>query len=337
MSSPTIFLKKTPLEKPNPKYWVYYDDWTGEITNVANRHYDHIDDPYITTDSSVAVDLMRGKINYKKYVVAELVEGLTLIEKDKAIRLKKQEEILSLIPDASPTISDDVNIIFYKSNWLLEVNLNQDTILRLTGKRFNKKFSRKENSIQTKIILFLTEKNNPLNLYETIEIDPIELINKGYILIDLKHLNTKTTPHDISFLTRRIFKNYGLKFKESYDTVDYHSRKRCRRKYTQIREKSSDWSTFSVSPSTEGWILKSNFDDPHTEKIYTDIKIFLFDNTPFGLLDKIIIPYEKLGNRQEFLVKTKVDPTKCNLLIGEDNIKISFKFEEIEYVKSGKY
>jgi len=337
VSSQTIFLKKPPLEKPRPKYWVYYDECTGEITNVANRKYENIHDPYIITDSNVAAELMMGKLNYKKYVVVELVEGLELIEKDKALQLKKEEEILSLIPIANPTISYDVNLILYVSNWLLEVNLNQDTILRLTGKRFNKKFNIKENSIKTKIVLYLIEKTNPLNLYETIEIDPIELINNGYILIDLKELNTKITPYDISFLTRQIFKKYGLKYKESYDTVDYHSRKRCRRKYTQIKEKSSDWTTFSVSPSTEGWIIKSNFDDPHSEKIYKDIKIFLFDNTPFEILDKIVIPYEKLGNKQEFLVKTKVDPTKCHMLLGEENKKLSFKFEEIEYVKSGKY
>lgn len=220
-------------------------------------------------------------------------------------------------------------MIFYKSNWLLEVNLNQDTIFKLTGRKFHKKFTESDNVNEFKIVLYITEKNNPLILYETIEIDPIDLLNNGYVLVELDHLKTKTTQEDISFITRRIFKDYGLKYKESYDTIDYHSRKSHRRRYTKIHNKSEDWTTFSVSQSAEGWVLKSNFDDPHSEKLFRDIKIFLFDDTPFGLLDKITVPYDMIGRYQEYLIKTSVDPTKCYMMLGEENKRLSFKIENL--------
>ena len=55
------------------------------------------------------------------------------------------------------------------------------------------------------------------------------------------------------------------------------------------------------------------------------------------MLDRIILPYEKVGYNQECIVKTKVDPTICKILIGEEGRNIDFKFEEIEYVKPGQY
>jgi len=333
VTSQTIFLTKKPLEKPRPKYYIYYDEWTGDITNIGNRLHqgteNRITDPYVITDSSVAVDLMKGKISPKKYMVADLADGMTLIERNNALHIKKTENQLSLIPLAKATISSDVNLIFYKSNWLLEVNLNQDTIFKLTGRRFHKKFTESDNVNESKIVLYITEKNNPLILYETIEIDPIDLLNNGYVLVELDHLKTKTTQEDISFITRRIFKDYGLKYKESYDTIDYHSRKSHRRRYTKIHNKSEDWTTFSVSQSAEGWVLKSNFDDPHSEKLFRDIKIFLFDDTPFGLLDKITVPYDMIGRYQEYLIKTSVDPTKRYMMLGEENKRLSFKIENL--------
>lgn len=337
MNSQTIFLKTRPLTRPKPKFYVYYDEWTGNITNVGNREYDHLNDPYIITDSSVAVDLMKGNVNPKKYIIADLVDGMTLMEKDDVLRIKKLENNLTVVSYAKPNVLADVNIIFYKSNWLIEVNLNEDTIYRLTGRRHNKKFNVSDNINDSNIVLYLTERNNPLILYETIEINPIDLINNGYVLVELDHLRTKTTPLDLSFYTRRIFRNYGLKFKETYDTVEYNSRKGHKKKYTQIRNKTPDWTTFSVIPSTEGWIIKSNFDNPHDEKLFRDISLFLFDDTPFGLLEKVKIPFEKIGKYQEFLVKTKVDPTKCYIMLGEETKKLSFKFEELENAKPSKH
>lgn len=328
MSLPTIFLKKIPSEPLLTKYYVYYDEWTGSITNIGNREHKHIKDPYIITEKSIVGDLMKENINTKKYIVAEIEGSLDLIEKDKFIRLKKQENILTVIPVSRTDVLYDVNIIFYKSNWLLEINLNQDLIYKLTGKRYNNRYTENDNLNKSKIILYVTEKNNPHILYETIEIDPIDLFNNGYILVKLEHLRTKTTPLDISFFTRRIFKTYGLKYEKNYNTLDYHSRRRHRRKYTRIKDNSVEETTFSVIPSKEGWIIKSNFDNPKNQNLFRDIKIILFGETPFEFLDKIIIPYESIGNKQEFTVKTNVDLTKCNMLLGEEHKELSFKFEE---------
>ena len=322
-------------DRPTPKYHVYYDEWTGEIKNITSKlkQSDYLN---FVTDDNTAAEIMMGILNPKNFTVMDTPDGSRIVHKNSALKIKKAEDQLSKIRVVPVTVDSDINVIFYMDSWKLEVNINQDTLYKLTGKRFNTKFSKADNTENTELDLYLIKHNNPLILVDTIRIDPIELINNGFMIFDMSHLATKIGLGDIDVLTRRIFKSYGLKIKQNYVTTDYHTRKSHRRMHIDILD-TSRWCTFTVSPSTGGWIIKSNFDDPNEQKIYKDLTIFLTGNNPNELKDKIKIPFEKIGQKQEFLVKTKVDPTTCKLLMGEEGRNITFKYEEIEYVKPGKY
>lgn len=322
-------------DRPTPKYHVYYDEWTGEVKNVTSK-FKKSEYPNFVTDDNTAAEIMMGIINPKNFLVLDTPSGTHIVHKDSALKIKKAEEVLSKIKVVPTTVDSDINIIFYLDSWKLEVNINQDTLYKLTGKRFNKKFSKSDNKENTELDLYLIKHNNPLILIDTLKIDPIELINNGFMIFDMSHLITKIGLGDIDVLTRRIFKSYGLKIKQNYVTTDYHTRKSHKRVHADILD-TTMWSTFTVSPSTEGWIIRSNFDNPHDQKIYRDLNIFLTGQNPNELKDKIKIPYEKIGQKQEFLIKTKVDPRTCKLLMGEEGRNVTFKYEEIEYVKPGKY
>lgn len=331
-------LKSAVKEKPIPKYFIYFNEWTGELTSITNKKKENLTDPYIITDDNTAAKLMMGELNPKKYTVADLTNGYTLIPKDDALRIKRAEDQLSLVPLIKTAVNADVNLIFYVSDYLLEINLSQDVIYKMTGSRFARKFNSDDNVNKSNFEFYLIAENNPFHLLGVIEIDPIQIFNDGYVLLDLKHLKTKMPVRDIRILTKRIFRDYGLKFKENYVTVDYKTRKSTSRFKTQVFKKDyKSWTTFSISPSTEGWIFRCNFDDPHEHKIYKDLKIFLTGDEPTELLDRIVIPFNKLKKDNEFMVKTQVDPLTCNMLLGEDGRNVTFKLEEIEYVKSGKY
>jgi hypothetical protein len=335
MSSEPKLIQIVDESKPLPRYYVYYDEWTGEIKSITGK-YKQLSFSYIVTEDETAAKIMMGILNPKKYVVSDLVDGVKLVPKSDVIAIKKAEEVLTKIPRVKNFIDSDVNIIFYKNDYKIEVNLNQDTIYKMTGKRFNKN----NNQIVSNdnfLIFYLIKKNDPNYLYDTVKIDPADIVLNGYKLFDVSHLQNKVSLDDIDVLTKRIFKNYGLKIKQNYVNIDYHTRRSNKRTHTIIHNSTEEWSTFSVSPSTEGWIIKSNFSNPQEQKIYKDLKIFLTGKDPNTLLGKIIIPYDQIGNFKEYIVKTTIDPTTCKLLLGEEGKNITFKFEEIEYVKSGKY
>jgi hypothetical protein len=338
MNSEISLIQQKPKQKKPHNFYVYFDEWTGTIKVISGKIRDDITDPYLKTSDPIVVELMKGIKNTKKYIVADLVDGYKLVEKKNYLRIKQAENYLSKVPLVKPTVNKDINIVLYLSDYKVEVNVSTDLIYQLTGKINSSEVKIQKDKAYESIVLYIVEKNNPLHLLETIEIDPVDLIQKGYILFDFSNLRNTIALGDIDILTRRIFKSYGLKIKQNYVTVDYGLAQNNKRFHTRVKDSTTEeFATFSVSPSTQGWIIKSNFVDPHEYKIYKDIHMFLTGNNPNMLLENITIPFDNIGKNQEYIIKTKVDPTTCKILLGPEGKNITFKFEGLEYAESGKY
>ena len=315
-------------ERPLPKFYVFYEEWSGEIKSVSNKlrpsKY-----PYLHTDDKTASDIMLGLLDPKRYVVFEGTDQKVIIKKDDVLRVKQAEDVLTQIPVIPANKDVDINIVIYQNDYFVEINLSQDTIYKLTGRRFNRKFNIEENVNKSKIELFFVKSNNPFYLYKKLIIDPISLVNDGFVLYDFSDLKNKISMGDISVLTRRVFKDYGIKYKQNYVTVDYHSRKSHRREFSIIEKAIDDkFYTFSVKKHPDGWLFKSNFDNPTEQRIYRDINFYLTDGNPFILLDSIQIPLDSIGMHKTFLLETDVDLASCYLLLGEEGKYINFCFEE---------
>lgn len=319
-------------ENPLPKYYVYYDEWSGEIYGISSKlkrsEYAHI-----LTDDSVAADIMMGKLNPKKYIVADLADGTTLVPKDDVLRIKAAEDRLSKIPVVSTHLAADINVIMYVYSWLMEINISHDTMFKLTGKRFSKKYSKNDNPDNRELDLYIIKKNDPTVLIDTIKVDPIELINNGYILRDMSHLKTVCGLADVDILTKRMFKTYGLKIKNNYVTVDYYARKSQRRNHVKIKSVDSNKDAmFSLTPVEHGYMLKSNFNNPTELKIYKDLRIFLTHEDPNELIGEIVIPLDSIGKFKEFFVKTQINLSGCCALIGEEGKNLTFEIKGFKNV-----
>lgn len=321
-------LKPAIEEKPQPSFYVYYDEWTGEIIQITNkpRTSEH---PYIKTQDETASKLMMGVLSITKYQVAELVDGLKLLPKNNVVRIREAENILSKIRKVSFDVESDINIVLYVNDYKMEVNFSQDTLYRMTGKRFNKGASiNPEKGEYDTMELYVIRHNDPTFLIDTIEIDPLELMTAGYKIYDLSHLRTVCGLGDLDILTRRIFKSYGVKYRQYYTGSDYHRRKSQRRTHKKI-EIHDNYATFSISPSNQGWIIKSNFDDPAEYKLFRDLTLYVTADDPTYLLQKIKIPHSELGGRREFVVNTPLDLQNSRILLGENAKNITFKLEEV--------
>ena len=344
---PLLEIKKAKIDK-DKYFYVYFDEWDGEILEISSKQLEK-KTHYLKTKDNIAEKMLIGSEDPSKYTVADTADGHVIIKKSDHVALKKAEEQLSLVPVIKGQTQQDINVIFYINDWKLEVNMNQDVVYRLTGRRYNKNLKTKvfdEN--YDKIQIYLIMKNNPTLFIECLEVDPIELMNEGYKIFDISHLRTTCSASELQVLTKRIFKSYGTKYKRYYTGADFNTRKGLRRYHAYIVDKNNkkyisasdkvEKYTFVISETDSGWSILSNFNDPVEYKIYRDLKLFITGEDPNELLYSVVIPWEKLGWHQEYNVdKMPYYAEDCRILVG-DNIKnITFAHEELEYVKPGTY
>ena len=77
-------------DRPTPKYYVYYDEWTGEIKNITSKpkKSDYL---HFLTDDNTAAEIMMGVLNPKNFLVMDTTDGSSIVHKDSALKIKKQK------------------------------------------------------------------------------------------------------------------------------------------------------------------------------------------------------------------------------------------------------
>jgi len=325
MQLETLLQPPNKNKKPPHKFCVYYDEWTGELTQITNKPKQGAGS-YILSSDDIAKKLMLGELSFTKYSVVDTSEGPKLLPKDNVIRLKKAENVLSLIDTVSFDIENDINIVFYVNDWKMEINFSQDTMFRMTGVRDHRKaLLSSKNSGQ--FDFYLIKDNDPTFFIKHFNVDIVDLLSQGYLLYDLHDLRTICGLGDINILTKRVLKSYGIKYKKNYTGSDYHRRKTQRRVFRPI-EVDSEFTTFSICPNNKGGsVIKSNFNDPKEYKIYKDITMYITDNDPTYYISKITLPFDKIGWGQEYFIDFELNQKQC-LLLGEQYRNVTFKYEE---------
>ena len=116
-------------EKKEKYFYVYFDEWDGEILEISSRQLEK-KNHYLRTKESIAEKMLIGSEDPSKYTVADTPDGHIIIRKSDHVALKKAEQQLSLIPTIKGQTQQDINVIFYVNDWKLEVNMNQDVVYR---------------------------------------------------------------------------------------------------------------------------------------------------------------------------------------------------------------
>lgn len=322
-------LKLRKKEKARNEFYVYYDEWDGSIKSISSKLKETIKYPHIVTSDPIAAELLLGHADIKKYIVTDLVDGTCLVKKEDLIHIRKAEDKLSKVPLVKDTVESDINIIIYHNPGLIEINVSKETVYKLTGRRFNKNIFKGANSSRSDIELYLIKNNNPLILIETIKIDPIDLINNGYIIYDISHLKLKLGLADIGVLTKRIFKKYGLKVKNKYLSADYHKRKSIKRTFFNSKKNKNESDLFTIYKKNKNWVFKRNIDNLFDLKIYNDIKFYVVDKTPNHLIDSFIILKNDIETLEEYTIPNiDYDLSKYTLMTNETGKNMTIRIEE---------
>jgi hypothetical protein len=198
----TVAIQKR--NKPAREYYVYYDDWTGEVISVGHRVQPTQNAPHFVTSDAIAQRIVSGQDGDQDYLVHHLDNQTQLISKSANLRLRQQEDALFLLPTNKVT-DWNVRVRLYTKNMLLVVEINHATISRLVA-------INRRNQIQVtadrKFKFYITKKDAPEHLITTIIIEPDQLICDGQSIHSVIDITKHVGVYDLDVFTRRIFENY---------------------------------------------------------------------------------------------------------------------------------
>lgn len=190
------WIKTMPVQEIS--YRAVFDPSSGEITGIYPDHSCPTTNSKITIDDDIALSIMQGHTSLNSYAVDVDSASLEIIETKS---LTKIDDVLHRIIDQRWSDIVDIDI-------LLSANLdNKKLIITLSEKFYKNKKIRWDGS--TEMLFLITDYNDPNGLYDTIAvtIDHLFTARSAEYTVDF--------PNEFSIYTKRIFKNYILKYENS--------------------------------------------------------------------------------------------------------------------------
>ena len=214
-------LKTVTLESKK-QFYVFYDEWTGAISNITTVLDQDADmsesfNPYFISNSDLIEQILKGHKNENDYIVSFNDDNnLSVVEKGNTLRLRSSEKFLHQLPRYKPA-EWDIKVAVYAGNSKLAVEVNPEAIRKLSSMTFNKRIVVDD---QNDLSLHIVKHNAPDYLIATIQIDAQELLDTGNVIYDISNIRQHVSLSDIGILTRRCFKNYYMEvFNNSLNVV----------------------------------------------------------------------------------------------------------------------
>ncbi len=328
MTSASISVKTR--QRAQPKFWVYYNDWTGQILSVGRHEIDGNKAPFIVTDDPIAQKIIDGVANEHYYNVAlDRDNTFKVMEKDETVRLRQLEEALFEIPPVKLS-KWDIRCKIYNVNKKMVFEINDNSLRRLSSFKLKRELKvESEHSLQ----FFITERNNPDKLLEIIDIEPEALLKNKNICINVEDLLKYINLADIGILTRRQFENYYFEvINDKYIETDISTNVY---KNDQIhRALNIDISDSHVSfVQHDGYIsLSSNVSAEQLDDLglYDRFMTFyIVGTTPDDLIDQLSINMAKLRVGQAISFEADFDIDDVNFVYHNPKLIVSKNKAEI--------
>lgn len=328
MSSSQLLIPET-KKKTDHVFFVYYNESTGALRDIANKKIDSIAPPYLMTSDPIVRELILGNKTPSDYVVTSDSGEMVLVNKIDAVRIKNEQSKLYIVPTVPKEQEVNVGIIIYKEDYLVEVNIN-DEVAESTGFNFMKTAvaDSKKTGNEMEMVVNVIKDNNPFLLLESIKIKYSTLLDNRYALFKLLSLKDAVTDFDsISVIVNRVFDTYGVKFIDKYAVPEALRKSKLKRTHTPIMDENSE-ATISFVNTNDGWVLRSNFLNPTDYKIYKDLTLFVVGKSPFDLIHTLKIPKSSLGWEQDFNLGKGLDLVGRHILADKNCKFLTFNVVE---------
>lgn len=213
-------IKLIKKENKQKDFYVYHDEYNGNIINISAQKIPNYQHPYIIDNSDICPDILRGKISVSKFTVGYEnyeQESLSLLLKTKLVNFINKPALLYKIPITEQ--QEGIAFVYYKNSQLLEIIFDSIVLGNYNDVIWQQQF---QLAFDEKFIIYLLDKQDPDILYGQYTFPLGNLFEEETLLIpDFHHYD----PETMDICTKRYFRNYSLMIKDSFVETDYHRNK----------------------------------------------------------------------------------------------------------------
>jgi hypothetical protein len=213
-------IKLVTKSKKQKEFYVYHDEYNGNIIEISSRKIEHSQYPYIIDNSGICPDILAGKSSIGKFTIGyENYEKdtLSLLLKTKLVNFIKKQAELYTVPVSEK--QKGIAFIYYKNSHLLEVVFDNIVIGNYNDTLWQQQF---QLAFDEKFIIYLVDKQNPDILYGQYGFPMGDIFEEGVLLITDFH---QFDPEIMDICTKRHFREYSLILRDTFIETDFHKDK----------------------------------------------------------------------------------------------------------------
>jgi hypothetical protein len=309
-----------PRQQLKSKFYVYYNDWTGEIISIGRSEQINSPAPYIITDDDNARKIVQGFANDNDFVVSsDRHREQKLLHKNEFLQLRKQEDSLFLLPEKR--LHDwDIRVILYEENNQLVVEANRDMIYRLVS------HTNRRVLLDSRVYFdfFLIRRDDPDYMIKAVSVDAETLVNQGKVNLDISDVIPYVNVSDISILTRRHFENYYFEILSDrfVDAIDQEAENRLRQTWQHVGVGNDAHIVFTqLNDRVEISSLVSAEQLTDAGMHYRRMPFYVVGNTPDEYLATFEVDIAKLRMGQKETFAVDFDIMSTNIMFHNPALK----------------
>lgn len=324
ISQSAVDLVPITIDKKSPHY-VVYNEWNGEILYVSKKIPDSSIETFLETDNILAEKILKGAVNERDYLVAFVDdENLDIIERDEKLRLRSSEKTLHQL-SRTPYVNWDIRVKIYTKNNKMLLEINPASIMKLTRLTFKKEL---HVSSESDLTLYLVKQNRPDFFMEKVDVDAVELLDKGNLLFDISSVVQHVNIYDLGILTRRCFKNYHVEFINDSLNVFQNTLIKNRSFVIDKALRNFPFPHLTIESTGDSIIINSEVGVSQLEEVgllEKKLKLYVVGKNPDDFYGAILIDIEELKKNSTIELPIEADLKDVNIIHNKHRLIISIK------------
>ena len=212
------------------KLWIYSNKFTGAVLEFKHKPLDTYDSKDIreTLHQTSAIEqYLKETVNYDKLRIYYNPDEqcYDIKHKDHRLNLQVDDQELYKMPIFEwDNIYGDINVIIDKDEDALFLKIGPQIYDQLLNLELSNKVN--INTNQKTLEFWITKKEQPHILLDTIKVDTKRFLEDGQATFDISNIQTYVNYNEISVFTQRIFSDYKVFYKNQFSAILEHQHKK---------------------------------------------------------------------------------------------------------------